>query len=134
MRTPSYFRNPEVYAPAILRYGLSLLFLWFGFSQLLNAGSWVSWVPQWAPAITHLAVDDIVVLNGSFEVIAGAFLAIGIWVRWAALILSLHMFLIVFEIGLSAIGMRDLAIGLSTLALSAFGSDRFTLDAEVDKV
>ena len=132
MKILSILKKPEAFAPVILRYGLSLLFLWFGFSQLLNAGAWISWVPAWVPSLAHLGVDDIVILNGSFEVIAGAFLAIGIWVRWTALILALHMFMIVFDIGLSAIGMRDLAIAFSTLSLATFGSDNYTLDSEVD--
>jgi len=129
---PLFLKKPEPYAPVILRIGLAFLFLWFGFSQLLNTASWISWVPAWAPALSHLGVDDIVMLNGSFEIIAGAFLAIGIWVRWAALLLGLHLLVIVGDIGLSAIGVRDLALSLSTFALSAFGSDRWTLDYVID--
>lgn len=132
MKYQSLIRSSEQYATPILWYGLSLLFLWFGFSQLLNAGAWVSWVPQWAPSLLHVGVDDVVILNGSFEVIAGAFLAIGIWARLTALVLAMHMMLIVFEIGLSAIGMRDLAIGFATLSLAATKIDPLTLDAVVD--
>jgi uncharacterized membrane protein YphA (DoxX/SURF4 family) len=132
MRILSYVREAPRYSLPILRYGLAFLFLWFGFSQFFDTGNWISWVPQWATAFSGLDAEDIVLANGALEVILGSFLAIGIWVRWSAFLLALHLLLIVFEIGLTPIGVRDLGLFFASVALAARGSDKWTLDAVVD--
>ena len=101
----------------ILRLGLAALFLWFGFSQLLDGLNWVSWVPAWAVALLHIPPAMIVLANGSFEVVAGSLLALNIWVRWAALLLALHLAVLVFDIGPNPIGVRDFGIMMATFAL-----------------
>ena len=101
----------------ILRLGLAAVFLWFGFSQLVDGISWVGWVPGWAVEFLHLPPAMIVLGNGGVEVVLGALLAMGIWTRWAALLLALHLAVITFDIGLSAIGVRDFGLTVATLAL-----------------
>ena len=128
MNSPSKAR---AYAPVVLRIGLAVLYLWFGFSEVTNVQMWTSYVPSWATSMSGLSVDTVVLFNGLFEIAMGTLLALGFLVRWVALILALHMLLIVFDIGLTAIGMRDLAIATSTLALSLFGSDGLTLDCRM---
>ena len=101
----------------VLRFGLATLFLWFGFSQLLDGVSWVAWVPMWAVNLIHLPPAMIVLLNGLVEVVGGALLATGILVRPTALVLGAHLALITFDIGLTPIGVRDFALTTATLAL-----------------
>lgn len=108
--------NPSL-GVSILRLGLAAVIFWFGLSQLLDASMWLSWVPQWATSLTGLTPQWIVFLNGWFEVVIATALALNIYARYAAFILAIHMFGLVVEIGLSAIGMRDLAIGFAALAL-----------------
>mgnify|MGYP003393932463 FL=1 len=102
----------------ILRLGLEVLFLWFGFSQLLDGQNWVGWVPEWAVNLLHLPPAMIVLANGAFEVVAGAALAIGIFVRPAAALLGLHLAVLVFEIGANDIGMRDFGLMAACFALA----------------
>lgn len=101
----------------ILRLGLAILFLWFGFSQLLDGINWVSWVPEWAVNTLHIPPAMIVLLNGAFEVVAGGLLALNILTRWVALALAAHLALITIEIGLTPIGMRDFGLTMATLSL-----------------
>ncbi|MEK7098456.1 MAG: DoxX family protein [Patescibacteria group bacterium] len=108
----------------ILRIGLAALFLWFGFSQLIDGLSWVSWVPEWAVNLLHIPPAMIVLLNGAFEVVAGSLLALNIWTRWAALALGLHLLILVIEIGLNEIGLRDFAIMMATFALVFLDENR----------
>ena len=108
----------------ILRIGLAALFLWFGFSQLIDGLSWVSWVPEWAVNLLHIPPAMIVLLNGAFEVVAGCLLALNIWTRWAALALGLHLVVLVIEIGLNEIGLRDFAIMMATFALVFLDENR----------
>lgn len=105
----------------ILRYGLATVFLWFGFSQLFDGINWVAWVPEWAVSVLHVPPAFIVLGNGLFEVIAGAFLVLNIGTRWVALALALHLLVITIEIGATAIGIRDLGLTAATLALALLG-------------
>ncbi len=101
----------------VLRLGLAAVFLWFGFSQLLDGVNWVSWVPEWAVNTLNIPPAMIVLLNGAFEVIAGGLLAFNILTRWVALALALHLVVITIEIGLTAIGVRDFGLTMATFAL-----------------
>jgi uncharacterized membrane protein YphA (DoxX/SURF4 family) len=58
----------------------------------------------------------------------GVALAVGFFTRSAALLLSLHLFLVAYEIGYNDIGVRDFVLALSSLALSLGSSDWLTLD------
>lgn len=106
----------------ILRLGLAAMFLWFGFSQLLDGLNWVGWVPEWAVNTLHLPPAMIVLANGAFEVIAGALIAFNVLTRWVALALALHLALITIEIGMTAIGVRDFGLTMATLALALLSS------------
>ena len=116
--------NQHQWGIIILRLGLAALFLWFGFSQLLDGLNWVSWVPEWAVNILHIPPAMIVLLNGAFEVVAGSLLALNLFTRWAALALALHLLVLVFDIGLTAIGVRDFAIMMATFALVFFHEEQ----------
>lgn len=121
------------YAPVVLRFGLAFLFLWFGLSQIISPASWTAWVPEWTSLIFGLDAVKIVLVNGWFETVGGVLLAIGLWTRWVALVLSLHLFFIAYEVGYNDIGVRDFALAICALALSLFGPDRYTLDSRNER-
>ena len=73
----------DKYAAPVLRFGLVMLFLWFGLSQIISPGDWVAWVPEWASAL--MPAHTIILLNGAFETILGLALAAGFYTRIAAL-------------------------------------------------
>ncbi len=108
----------------ILRLGLAAVYLWFGFSQLFDSVNWVGWVPTWAVDFLNIPPAMIVLLNGSLEVILGSMLAVGILVRPVAFLLTAHLALITYEIGFSAIGVRDFGLTMATLALAFLYSKR----------
>lgn len=107
-----------------LRLGLAALFLWFGFSQLLDGVNWVGWVPEWATAISGLSPEFIVMANGTLEVVGGSFLALGFFVRNASIVLGLHLVVLVVEIGLNDIGVRDFGLMAATFALAFLAPER----------
>ena len=113
----------------ILRISLAILFLWFGFSQLLDPSAWTSWVPAWAESLTGLEPRMIVLLNGGFEIAMGVLLALGLYARVASVLLGLHLAVLVFEIGLTPIGFRDFAIMGAVFALALMDPDEYSLDA-----
>lgn len=102
----------------LLRLGLAGVFLWFGFSQLMDSLRWVSIVPDWAVSFLHLPPAIIVMANGIFEVVMATLLAMGFFVRITSFILGLHLLVIAFDFGFTATGVRDLGLVIASLALS----------------
>ena len=102
----------------VLRLGLAAVVLWFGFSQLFDTLNWVGWVPEWAVSVFHIPPALIVMMNGAFEVVAGALLAANFLVRPTAILLAIHLAIITIEIGFSAIGVRDFGLTMATTALA----------------
>ena len=124
--------NTGQFALPVLRAGLVTLFLWFGLSQVTAPTDWVAWVPQWTESL-GLGTTTVILLNGLFEVVLGVLLAIGFYTRIAALLLSLHLLFIAYEIGYNDIGMRDFALAVATLSLAMFEPDQCTVDKRTKK-
>jgi uncharacterized membrane protein YphA (DoxX/SURF4 family) len=117
----------EEFAPVVLRFGVTALFLWFGLSQITNPSGWVSWLPQWTSTLP-IAPQTFVLLNGGFETVFGILLGIGFWTRWVALLLALHLFFIAYEIGYNDIGVRDFCLAIATSSVALYSSDIYTFD------
>jgi uncharacterized membrane protein YphA (DoxX/SURF4 family) len=100
--------------------------MWFGSSQLLQPDMWTTWVPEWT-AVLGLDAARVVFLNGCFELLAGTLLLLGVYTRYVALVLFLHMLLVVYDIGLTAIGVRDFGLAAGFLALALDGRSPYSL-------
>ena len=116
------------YAPLVLRLGLAAVVAWFGTSQLVNPNSWVNVVPAWAADISGLSKLTIIHLNGWFEIITALLLALGVCVRWVALVLSVHLFVITIGFGASATGVRDFGLSMALLSIFFAGQDKHCFD------
>ena len=117
------------YAPVVLRWGLALVYFWFGVSQITNSNMWIGMVPSWVTNFIGIDAITVVRLNGWFEVVAATFLMVGVYVRWSALLLFIHLTVITIHLGFNTIGVRDFGLSLSTLALALFGADDFNLQS-----
>ncbi len=124
----NYFERMKNFAPSVLRFGLAFVFLWFGFSQIQNPGPWTAFLPDFLSGLP-VRETQIVLLNGVFEIVASVLLILGAYTNIVALLLSLHLFGIAFSIGLTATGVRDLGLAISTLALSMLGAGDFSIDS-----
>lgn len=116
------------YGKIILRISLSLVFLWFGISQLYSPGSWSGFIPAFLTAL--LPAKTFVLINGAIEVILGLMLLSGLYVRFASLILGLHLLGIAFTMGYNAVAIRDVGLGLATLAILFNGYDKWCLSSK----
>lgn len=114
------------YGTLVLRIGLAAVVLWFGAEQLSNASAWTIWVPDWATSF-GLSAEQIVYLNGTFEIMAGILLVFGCVPALVALLLAAHLFLIAFEIGLDPTGVRDFGLGAALFALALLSSKKETI-------
>ncbi|MES2623171.1 MAG: DoxX family protein [Patescibacteria group bacterium] len=116
------------YSPVLLRIGISLVFLWFGYSQVSDQVQWVAYVPEWLPSMLGIQVETFVKLNGIFELVFGIALLAGFWTRTASLLLGLHMLEITHVVGFDATGVRDFGLSIATLAIFLHGRDRWSVD------
>ena len=115
------------YAPILVRYALSFVFLWFGLSQLADQASFLGYLPQWTYHLP-IAPSTFVLLNGAFETLLGVLLACGLFTRAAALLLGLHLVGIAVSLGYNDIAIRDVGLALATLAIFLQGSDDWCLE------
>jgi uncharacterized membrane protein YphA (DoxX/SURF4 family) len=78
-------------------------------------------------AITGFSVMMFVKLNGIFEIVMGTLLLVGWQVRWVALLLSLHLFGIMYTVGYNEIGVRDFGLAVALFSIFMHGSDPLSI-------
>jgi|SRR3989344_6703414 len=119
----------DKYSKPVLRIGMSLVFLYFGFQQVTNPGDWAGFVPRFVQGF-GLSVNNIVMINGIMELTLGTFLIIGLYTRLSSLILSLHLFGIAFSIFSTStdLGVRDFGLAIATLVVFFNGVDYYCID------
>lgn len=114
------------YAPLIIRISLSIVFLWFGINQLIFTEDFISYLPEFLLNTNYAKV--ITIFNGIFEASFGILLIIGLFKRFAALILGLHLLTIVISLGYNDIAVRDFGLMLVTFSIFLRGPDEWCLD------
>lgn len=142
------FDKFKEYAPIILRIGLSIVFLWFGISQLINPESFIGYVPEFLydhpndmnhehplqlahnlPLTSHM----IIMGNGAFETIFGLLLLLGMFTRISALLLAIHLLIITIGLGYNDIAVRDFGLVIATISIFLNGEDKFLLDKKMKR-
>ncbi len=116
------------YAPLILRIGLALVFLWFGFNQIIDQDKWLSLIPESIVSLTGLSAKTLVLCNGIFELVGAMLLAFGIRIRLVASLLFLHMIGIVSSLGFTSVAVRDVGLMFGLLSVAFRGQDEFSVD------
>ena len=110
----------------ILRYSWVLLFLWFGWQQMINPGAWTAFLPEWT-GYFPIPAEMLIQLNGWLEIIGAILLLFGAYIRPVAIILSLHLLGIAITAG-GAIGVRDFILAMMALSLAVAEPDDWAID------
>lgn len=113
----------ERYSKSVLRYGMVAVILWFSTQQFLHTQDWTAYVPDSAVAMTHVSAINLVYFNAVFELVFGVLLLIGWQTRIAALLLSLHLFDIMYVVGYGETGVRDFGLAVATFVVFMNGPD-----------
>jgi|SRR3989338_241255 len=121
-------------APAIVRVGVSVVFIWFGYQQLINASSWTVLVPSWITSLSGINAVNFIYFNGVFEVVFGISLLLGLFTRIVGFLLALHMLHITYLVGYNDVGVRDFGLSLSTIAVFLHGADSWSIDKYLTKL
>lgn len=120
--------NLKTYSPTVLRIGMALIAIWFGAQELLNPQMWTGYIPDSVIAFSNLSANFLVHMNGSFELVLGIALLLGIKTRITALLLTLHMLDITYVVGYGALGIRDLGLAFGLLAVFMHGPSPLSFD------
>ncbi|MES2223562.1 MAG: DoxX family protein [Patescibacteria group bacterium] len=126
------FQKLETYSGSVLRIGMSLVILWFSTEQFLHTADWTAYVPDSAVSMSGLSAVTLVYFNASFELVFGIMLLFGILTRVSALLLSLHLFDIMFVVGYGEIGVRDFGLAVATFVVFMNGSDVLSFQESVN--
>lgn len=124
------FDKYKPFAPAIVRLGLGLVFLWFGLTQIFNGQSFLGYLPSFAKQIP-LAPLTLILLNGILDTVIGLFYIIGILTRLTAFVAMLHLCLVVIGLGYNDIAVRDVGLIIMSLSVMINGADYWTFDAHL---
>src|SRR3989344_634349 len=121
-------------APAIVRVGVSVVFIWFGYQQLIDASPWTILVPSWVTSLSDINAINFIYFNGIFEVVFGVCLLLGLFTQIVGFLLALHMLHITYLVGYNDVGVRDFGLSLSTIAVFLHGADSWCVDKYLTKV
>ena len=113
------------YSPIILRLAISIVFFWFGISQIIDPASFIGYLPS-IISTSHYATAFIIA-NGILEVMLATMLIIGLFTRIVSAILFLHLLGIIASIGYNDIAVRDFGLLMAILAIFLFGDDQWCL-------
>lgn len=107
----------KITSTCVLRVGLAIVLFWFGINQILDPSKWTFFIPEWVVQMSPISAELIVLLNGGVELVLGAFILFGIFLRASSLIVALHLFLIALSLGNSPSAIRDVGLAFMALAL-----------------
>jgi len=119
--------KPHDLPKVILRIALSLVFIYFGLQQVISPDSWTSFIPHFLTT-SFLSANNLVMMNAFGELVLGLMLLFGIYTRFSSILLSIHLILISFSLGLSPIGVRDFGLAIATFVVFLNGPDSYCLD------
>lgn len=124
--------RPHDPAHIILRVGLGVVFLVFGFWKMSTPVDWILFLPEAVAnavkGIESLDAFGALKLMGFLEAVLGFQLVVGLFTRTTAIVCSFLLAGIVFHVGLTQIGIRDVGLFGMALALCFTGGGAWSLD------
>ncbi len=106
-------------AKYLLIGALVFVFGWFGLDKLRNPILWSGFLPLWMDGLFQVGSDSWVIVIGLLEMLFALLLLIPIRrVRQVAtLLMTLHLVGILWQVGWNDVGVRDIGLLISGLAL-----------------
>ena len=80
-----------------------------------------------AVATADLSAAGIIVVNGIFETVIGLMLLAGVFVRFSAALLALHLLGIMVTLGYNDVMIRDFGIFIALISTVLHGEDNLSL-------
>jgi len=114
----------EKYAKLILRFGLGVVFLYFGLNQFLSPEKWVGLLPDFLSNLEN--AKYFIYLNAIFDVLVALSLFFDLFLKLFSILGFLHLLGIsLFSLGVfSPSGARDIGLAFAMLSLFFFYFER----------
>jgi uncharacterized membrane protein YphA (DoxX/SURF4 family) len=123
-------KDLKPYAPIVIRYGISLVFIWFGLNQIFNTSSFLGYLPSWA---NFLPPKTLIILHGIFEALMGLLLLLGLFTRTIAILLSLNLLNTIINLGYNEIMIRDIGLLAALISIILYGKDKLSIHASKEQ-
>lgn len=109
----------NLWARRVLIVSLTIVFLYFGIMKFVEPSSWVGFLPSWMNGF--MGFDKYLWLSvlGVLEIFLGVALLISRArvQKIVAALVALHLLFVVIQVGWNDIGIRDIGLFLSSIAL-----------------
>ena len=107
------------FAVWILIAALVVVFGWFGIDKLRNGILWIGFLPAWMEELFQISRDVWIIGIGFFEILLAILLLVPVRrVRQVAVALMiLHLIPVLIQVGWNDVGVRDVGLMLSAVAL-----------------
>jgi uncharacterized membrane protein YphA (DoxX/SURF4 family) len=116
------------YGKLILKVGLGIVFIYFGVNQIMNPEMWVDLLPSFLNNLNFFQPESLIFLNGTFDILVGFCLILGLFLKIISLLAFLHLISIfIFSLGFTQSGIRDFGLALASLSLFFSEDDKFSL-------
>lgn len=108
-------RLPEYFLTAALVF----VFAWFGIDKFTHPSIWTGFLPAWMDGLAGMPASTWILIIGAQELLFAVMLLVPVRrVRQlGALLIALHLVGVVAQVGWNDIGVRDIGLLLSSLAL-----------------
>jgi len=102
------------YSSIFLRFGLALVFLWFGIDKMIHVSYWTTvWIPPNLFEIIGrfgISQNQLIYGAGFFEILTGLSLLSSVFAKFFSLLAILYLIAILILNGLSEITVRDIGL------------------------
>lgn len=119
------FLDRKELSNALVRWGVALVFLWFGTQHYIATDKWTGLIPEFLTGI--MSANVWVLFKGTVDILFGILLLLGVFTRVSALVLSIDLFLTTLVMGYSPTGVRDFGLTLAAISVYLNGIDKFCL-------
>ncbi len=114
------------YITLMLRIGLGIVAIYFGFFNIIDPGNYSDYVP--AMMTDYVEANVIMQINGIVEIILGLFLLGGLYRAIVAILVGLHLLGIAALVWPADIAVRDFGLAIMAFAIACMHDDKYSLD------
>jgi uncharacterized membrane protein YphA (DoxX/SURF4 family) len=117
------------YALLCLRLTIAGLLIYFGILAVVDPAWELGWMALWVQELPLIGTATFIFAFGILQIIVGLALAVGFYVRYAALATAGMLFGIVVNLGVDEVAARDLGLLFAALVVATAKEHKWTLRA-----
>lgn len=102
-----------------LRLGLAGLFAYFGALAVIDPSSQLLWLSGWVRALPLVGTEAFISVLGVAQLLLAAALALGLYLRVAALLAAGALLCVIVNLGPGEVAMRDAVLLIGALVVAS---------------